>query len=470
LATIDRHPECVATSHFMDALFSLFDVVAGVGELLGRSEEKDQELDTLASSVESISQSVRMFAVGLPIDERDEAFCCNKVFAQLVGHLTLCKDIIERHKNRVGQQQLPPPALDNGQAQSSTTFRFIRQSLVSQSSRTVREGLEVLSGKLGALGGFALPEDELEIMRKAGQELHRLVPVLMLAISVYRPRAQKRSLECDNLLPATAHQDLWRRSISSSASEVERAVALPGNHAVAEVEPSLQLQLVSDHPAARTGPPLPALNMAELRPIVAASSSSLESAVQGAAPDAAQATSRQLVFGRQELKDRVPKSITLTSKGIAPQPLSRFVSRDLFALDVPLASTLVEEPEDSLNMSTLVFGDDGSSAGDDLLGATLAWGCGDTGSALSGKAVKPPPPLAEAMGLSTAGLHVRTAGETRWQWMPKERKVEVRQGDRIAILLESPPGSSNPGPPKDLELHEATCLLGIELQPPVPRC
>jgi len=254
LATIDRHPECVATSHFMDALFSLFDVVAGVGELLGRSEEKDQELDTLASSVESISQSVRMFAVGLPIDERDEAFCCNKVFAQLVGHLTLCKDIIERHKNRVGQQQSPPPALDNGQAQSSTTFRFIRQSLVSQSSRTVREGLEVLSGKLGALGGFALPEDELEIMRKAGQELQRLVPVLMLAISVYRPRAQKRSLECDNLLPATPHQDLWRRSISSSASEVERAVALPGNHAVAEVEPSLQLQLVSDHPAARTKP------------------------------------------------------------------------------------------------------------------------------------------------------------------------------------------------------------------------
>merc|ERR1719401_2148630 len=115
-------------------------------------------------------------------------------------------------------------------------------------------------------------------------------------------------------------------------------------------------------------------------------------------------------------------------------------------------------------MATLAFGVD-AGAGDDCGGATLEWG--DHGVAPQQPVLAiVEAPLAVATPLTAGGLHVRAAGMTRWQWMAKDKRVDIHPGDRIAILLESPPGSANPGPPRDLEAEEATCLLGIELQPP----
>mmetsp|Transcript_6779 Transcript_6779/g.15484 ORF Transcript_6779/g.15484 Transcript_6779/m.15484 type:complete len:437 (+) Transcript_6779:430-1740(+) len=433
----------------MDGLCALFDVASSVGELLNRTEEKSQELESLATSAKSISQSVQMFAANLPSSERDEAFQSNAVFASLAEHLTTCRRVIENHRQRLDEQK---PALENGQ----TPSRSWRQS----GARTIREGLEALSGRLGALGTLAsLPEDELETIRKAGQELHKLLPHVTLAVAVYQGRGQKRSADGQPII-----REAELRSYSRSSEGHERILSLT---ATAEASlrdiPMVQLQLVSDHPAARREEPLPVLSVADLRPLSAASTSSLESA--GSLVDGGSSSTRKMVFGRQELLPRLPKTITLPpAPGKTPQPVARFVSRDLFAIEVPILPPATPD-DDTINMATLAFGESGTPLSGDDLGATLAFG-GDSEN-YSQASARPPQPLAEVIGLSQGGLHVRLAGHTKWQWHKQNVKVPVRTGDRIAILLESPPNSTQSGARKDLEADEATCLMGVELLHPV---
>merc|ERR1719401_1881649 len=110
-------------------------------------------------------------------------------------------------------------------------------------------------------------------------------------------------------------------------------------------------------------------------------------------------------------------------------------------------------------------------------GATLQFGRGDDDDlsfATLGMGADGPPvipqsePLASVTGVSQNGLHWRRCGDHRWRWTAKDVKTELREGDCIAVLLESPPGSSQCGPQKDLEEKDVTCLLGLELRPARP--
>ncbi|CAJ1342999.1 unnamed protein product [Effrenium voratum] len=75
--------------------------------------------------------------------------------------------------------------------------------------------------------------------------------------------------------------------------------------------------------------------------------------------------------------------------------------------------------------------------------------------------------MAMANGLTPQGMHIRRAGETRWRYLARNEKAEISEGDRISILLESPPGSVKPAPQHDLEAEQATCILGCDLRRPV---
>lgn len=319
-------------------------------------------------------------------------------------------------------------------------------------TRTFNEGLEVLSGRLGSLGNLVhLPEDELATIREASRELERLVPLLALAIQVHNQRGQKRAYSHD-CLPSRAQVP---KLLDAPSSETLRTSQASFSLSAKEV-PELHMQLVSDHPSARSGTPLPVLNTREMR-LREGSSSSIESSPKHhiSMDDRDELRVCRLSFGRLEVKDKAPVSITVTSKGnMAPQPILRFVSRELFVLEVP-AAPLAMPPCDSMGGATLQMG----CEGDDLSFATLAFGSDDI-------APSAPEPLAFAIGVSQNGLHLRKAGQQRWCWIAKDVKADLREGDCIAVLLESPPGSSQCGPPKDLEEKDVTCLLGLELKRP----
>jgi len=137
--------------------------------------------------------------------------------------------------------------------------------------------------------------------------------------------------------------------------------------------------------------------------------------------------------------------------------VSRFVSRDLLLLEessTPTPSPApspMRMPQASIDAPTLEFGDDYEESGTLVMGGAVAM---------------PPRALATAKGLCKAGLHCRSSGETLWRWMAQDKEKELHVGDHIALLLESPPGSLTPGPTRDLEAHEVTCLLGVELRLP----
>lgn len=411
----------------MEVLCSLFDTVAGVGELLGRSEEKCQELTKLVSTVGTLSQSVRSFVEDLPPDEKEQAFRSNQVFAQLVSQMQECSSIISKHRTPTSQAIGDNEPGERRKSIGDATRSALRAGW-QRGSRTLHEGMEVLSGKLGSLGSglFQLPEDELAIIRQASQELERLVPLLTLAVQVFNQRGQKRPISQNSMQPCQ----------------------MPRLRSNVEV-PELHLQLVSEHPSARNSTQLPVLTTRALR-LRTGSSSSLDGDVDVF----------RLAFGRQELKDKVPRSITLTAKSSeAPQPLARFVSRDMFNLEVPVPQPEQVQDQDDDMGATLQLGA-GDAGNDDF--ATLVMGDGGGDQSVSLK------PLAVVVGLTQSGLHLRAFGEKRWRWMAKEKKADVQEGDCIAVLLESPPGSSNPGPPRDLEEQETTCLLGIELHASMP--
>lgn len=429
----------------METLFGLFDTVACIGEVLSRSEDKDQELQKLSSTVESVSQSVRTFSAALPLQDRDRVFNSNQVFPQLAKVLQRCKQIVlESYQKNIQNIAIQD---QNGQSEN-TNSSFLKGMLkngMRQGSRTIQEILEVASSKMGNLGPsmLRLPEDELALLRQANADIMTLLPQLQLAMSASlaangQPgHGTKRKAE------------EWLEAPQKPAIASDAGFPLSSTNS-AEEAPLLLLQLVTDVPGV---PPttMPALSTKEMRPMSAASTTSLDSnegrgdggtadGGNGCVIDSAGSEHVKVVFGRHELRDKVPESLSLPAKkGAAAQPLSRFVSRDFMMLEVPQPPAPVQ---DSLDMATLALGCDTEVGADMLIH------------------------LARACGLTAQGMHLRTVGETKWKWLGRDEKAEIRGGDRIAVLLESPPGSSITAPQRDLEAHEATCLLGIELRRP----
>lgn len=411
----------------MDVLCGLFDTLKDVGEFLGRSEEKCQELSKLMNTVVTLRQCVKLFVDRLEPPERERAYESNPVFCHLLCQMQKCQAVIDKNWARGeaaavgGNGSAAGRIAEEGRGLASSAMAKLKSGL-ARGSRTFHEGLEVLGGKAGSCSGLLfLPEDELVIIRQASQELERLVPLLSLAIQVYSQypqRGQKRALTDED---------------SCDLSNV----------------PALRLCLVSDHEKARTGGPLPILTPQKMRLRSSASNSSLEN---GVVEEGAIFT--RVVFGRQELKD-VPDAITLTPKNSEkPVPLARFVSRDMFVLDIPLKQ--VKTPcADFLLADTLPR----VCEVDDEATQQL---CNDPGIHTSAATS-----IASITGLSHGGVHLRQAGEARWRWKAKGSKQQVSFGDTVAILLESPPGSSLPGAPRDLEGKDTTCLLGIELKAPL---
>jgi len=133
------------------------------------------------------------------------------------------------------------------------------------------------------------------------------------------------------------------------------------------------------------------------------------------------------------------------------QPVIAFVSKEHFVLDVSRSPPQAEAP-DTMNMDTLNLG------GEEDLGPTLALGSStDSG-------VREQVPDATVYGLSQHGLHVRELGQNTWRWTPMKQRVELRYGDTMAVILVSPPNSTEPGPQRDLSDSEAECKLGLELK------
>jgi len=442
----------------MELMCSLFDAFAGVGEVLGREEEKCAELERLVNTVGTLSQSVRLFVQDLDKQDKEEAFSSNQVFAQLVTQMQECNRIIAKHT--------PAPMLTQGEEQQKLTnggrrsmgvaARDMLKASWQKGTRTFTEGIEVFSGKLGSIGNLLqLPEDELLVIRERSRELERLVPLLTLAIQVHSQRGQKRTISQECLPNVPLAQVRRLLDCPSSDSFLASALSSISSALSANDVPELHLQLFSQHPSVGSGTGMSVLSTREMR-LRSGSSSSIDSPKHKSIDGPALC---QLSFGRLEVKNKAPPTITVTSSGSGvAQPLLRFVSRELFVLGV--APEKPPPPEScDLDGATLAFG----GGDEDLDFATLGMGGGD-----GPPAIPMSEPLASVTGVSQNGLHWRRCGDHRWRFLAKDVKTELREGDCIAVLLESPPGSSQCGPPKDLEEKDVTCLLGLELRPAQP--
>mmetsp|Transcript_64545 Transcript_64545/g.114785 ORF Transcript_64545/g.114785 Transcript_64545/m.114785 type:complete len:447 (-) Transcript_64545:41-1381(-) len=436
----------------MEALCGLFETVSCLGDLLSRSDSKDQELCSLSNTVESISASVRAFVADMTLEERQDVFQSNKVWSDLLEQLKKCDKVIRRNLEASSQADLNRLEDELSAGTALTSFRRRLSNVTTAGRAAGRETLEALSGRMGRLGSmFRLPEDELTIIRESSKELSRLVPILQLAILAHGPRGTKRAHPGSN----------GRQAIQPSRPRFE---ALAGDAAGGPGPPptdDLVLQLVSDYPAAR-GVELPVLRTDELRSSSTAASSTSVETVGSASENGTGSGASRKVFGRQELRDKVPRQLTMIHEpGQPPQSFSRFVSRDLFVVEVLPESTPTESDpiadQDTMEMPTLVM--NGISASPDSLPATLVMG-GISQSPPRVEAARRA--IAMATGMARSGLHLQIAGETKWCWRDKDVAIEMCVGDRIALLLESPPGSYTPGPQRDLEADEARCLLGVE--------
>lgn len=439
----------------MEALIGLFDTVASFGAIVSRSDEKSQELNSLIIAMESISASVQAFAQDLLPEEREAAFHSNKVFEELLKQLRSCGEVINKRYDAIERaaaqaRAVPAPSRVSTVACIDNALSVLRQGIRSCS----REAIEALSGKLGgSLGSLLrLPEDELEVIRSSSTELQRMVPLVTLAITAHASRGRKRfiehasgssssMLESEQKRPRPALQD----DAGATAASTESRGRLPEKE-----DSKLLLQFISDSPVAR-GCELPTLTMSELRPggTNGVSQASLEttSSGEGGSSDPGRATKKLL--GRQEMQ-RVPKTFE-----VRKQHVSRFVSRDFLQLEeLPQAESATSKCMQTLDMPTLEFGCDAGVLEDS---GTLPMG--------GFLAEAAPLALATARSLCKTGFHCRSSGATMWRWIAQDAEAELRAGDCIAVLLESPPGSFNPGPARDLEAHEVTCLLGVEFRP-----
>jgi len=424
----------------METLCGTIEFLGVFDEWLSRSEVKDQELQRLCTLVESISQSVGAFVTDLTPEEKVSVWKSNKVWSQVSQQLQACWKVIRRQTDLcaiTGGPQLPQ-LQDEECPEGAPVISALRRSWVNTTramTNSAKEGLELLNSKLGSVGSvFKLPEDQLGVMKEASEELKRLLPLLQLAITSWTSSSKRK---CSEAFPnQNGSRQVFLRSDTSA--DPARAASAGSLEDVKDDPMPVIMKFMSESPAS-TGVDLPPLTTQDLRSASSMSTASLDST------DGAEF--RRFLFGRQEVK-QVPKGFTLPRNGEA-QPIMKFVSRDMFALEVPIVQAAVE---DSMNCATLAFGgDDG--------GATLALGGPVETFTCTLK------PLAAATGLATNGFHMRVSTSTRWRWFAKDSKVELNIGDVIALLLESPPDAVNPAPMRDLEASEARCILGVEFRP-----
>lgn len=442
----------------LSALCAIFDTVACFGNVVERNAAKDEELAKLTSLVESIYQSVQTFAADLLPEERTATFNQNNVFQELMDHMKKCEEVINRRCTIAleNAESAAPPQLANGDSHSS--IRSISRGVkdfstsVGNSLRSwCRESLEALEGKCGNTIGKALqlPQDELETIRKVSEKLQNLVPLLTLAVTAHTTRGRKRLSvsgnayveDCPQKSARIAPQALVDGSVSRSSSDIKKANVL--------------LQLVSDSAEAKACT-LPHLVAADLRSVTGSSMTSLDSDhSNGSSP-------HPRLFGRQEIRDKVPPNFMLPQQpGMPAVPVNRFVSRDVFAFEEKPAAASTGYVNGSLDLATLQWGDTTAET------THLVEDSADT-LLLGG-----PAPAAEVSSQALAtvkscknGFHYRLRGESRWQWLAPEVVRDVQVGDCIALILESPRGSYNPAPQRDLEAADVTCLLGVEIRRP----
>jgi len=149
---------------------------------------------------------------------------------------------------------------------------------------------------------------------------------------------------------------------------------------------------------------------------------------------------RQYIFGREEVRDRLPR---LLRRMIA------YVSRHLFVISMceDKASNSVQEPgvvDDVQHMRQVDDEDDDGGGGDEVIGS------GDSRG-----------PTLFVEGISN-GVHVRRARQGTWKWLPLGQAHAAGCGDRVAMLLEAPPGSFQPAGPRDYAIDAASAILFFE--------
>lgn len=419
----------------METLFGLFEAATCVNEVLSRTEEKTLELESLSVNVQSVSQSICTWSQSVPEEDRNAVFNSNQVFPHLAKVLHQAKEVMARN-----QKPTSPESAALEDSKPANGFRGILKEGMKQGSRTLQEGLEALSSRVGAVGSglLRLPEDELSKVKEANETISRLLPTLTLAIQANSLRGSKRgadtpiSDEPAAQRPRTAIESGSSNAVSRSESS---STQQPGTE---ERRPLLHLDLVSDAPFAENRDQ-GTLTTLDLKPGVAQSTTSLESNDTSLGDDSGNV---RLVLGRADLQKRVTLQFPAAAKRKANSVL-QFVSREFLLLEVPDTSNIAPT-QGSMEMATLV------------------WGCWND----SQQDADEKPPLAYVSGLKS-GYHLRKIRETRWTWIAKGDKASIEEGDTIAIVLESPPGSEAPAAPNDLNAEEARCILGCELRRPV---
>eukprot|EP00927_Polykrikos_kofoidii_P033755 TRINITY_DN28582_c2_g1_i1.p1 TRINITY_DN28582_c2_g1~~TRINITY_DN28582_c2_g1_i1.p1 ORF type:complete len:458 (-),score=78.68 TRINITY_DN28582_c2_g1_i1:157-1488(-) len=437
----------------METLCSVFDTVCCINEFFERSDSIDQELTNLQATVESIAQSVRAFAAELRPEEKEEVFHSNTVWQQILKQLQECEQVISkqcreslRDKEDCSQKQIADSA---GESARSIISRW-RKSVTRTVTTSFNDGLEVVSGKLGSVGTrvLRLPEDKLGIIRQSSTELTRLVPLLQLAISARSSSAgRKRSYE--EIAQINIAQPKMLRG-GFTTHEMSSGEHYP-DAAVSRDVPSIDLALTSESPKAK-GIKLPVLSTRHLR-IAMVSSSSLDGNPASGKDDDAPL---RLAFGRQDLVNKVPREITVcgfdrAAGTMVTRPIIAGVSRNHLVLQVlPRPTAAAAAGNGTLTAPTLDFGEDAD--------ATLSWGNAPGDDPLL---ASPSRTLAHARGQLHLGIHVRSKGEILWRWFAKDVQADIHEGDCLALLMESPPDSGEPGEKRDLSETEARCLLGL---------
>ena len=74
--------------------------------------------------------------------------------------------------------------------------------------------------------------------------------------------------------------------------------------------------------------------------------------------------------------------------------------------------------------------------------------------------------LATVSAHSVNGICIFVAGDNHWRWFEKGKPTDVHEGDRVGLLLESPPGSNipcTPGPNQNTQHSHGQIKLVAEL-------
>jgi len=133
----------------------------------------------------------------------------------------------------------------------------------------------------------------------------------------------------------------------------------------------------------------------------------------------------QYLFGREEVRGRLPRPV---------KKFERYISRHLFIM----SQSLPGDVDNNLQHRRQVDGDDVAVSGD---------GQG---------------PTVFVEGISN-GVHVRAAGQGTWKWLPLGQAFAAGRGDRIALLLEAPPGAFSQAQPQDYTVDTASAILFFDI-------